>query len=70
MAVRKLSQCGLRNGKKVQKLIDSGIAWFEHEELVAVAGDGVMVSLGVIWTQKDLDSVERYLDAHPTPDTW
>lgn len=67
---KKTTQCGLKNGKHVQKLINQGLAWFEGEELVAVASDKVKVSLGVIWTQKDLDTVEKYLDAHPTPDTW
>lgn len=70
MAEMKRSQCGLRNGKKVQDLIDQGIAWFEEDELVAVAGDKTKISLGVVWTQKDLDRVEAYLNERPTPDMW
>ena len=54
-------------GKRLQALIDTGIACLEGTDYVALASDGTKVSLGDCSTCND---IEDYLASNPTPDTW
>lgn len=44
-----------------------GIVWMEDGKYVGRASDGVVVDLGYAGYREE---VERYLNDHPTPDTW
>lgn len=51
-------------------LMQSGIVWIEASEYHGRAADGVQVSFGTAFDQKDAYGVEQYLTEHATPDTW
>ena len=58
-----------RIGARLQVLIDQGKAYLDGNEAVGIAADGVEVSLGDVCGSNS-QQVERYLESHPSPDTW
>ena len=62
----------------LERLMAKGYVWKEgeptHGEYAGLAADGVVVTFGMYDTEcRQFDSthmVEKYLTAHPTPETW
>ena len=42
----------------------------QNREVLGLADDGVTVTLGTVWTRRDLKNTLTYLVAHPTPQSW
>lgn len=57
-------------GDRAMALLEAGIASIEGIELNAKASDGVEITFGCIFDKADAVKLERYLEDHPTPDTW
>ena len=59
-------------GPLLQALLDSGIAYLsEYGNYLAVASDGIEIVLsGPLYEDSDADHAERYLNDHPTEETW
>jgi hypothetical protein len=51
----------------LEQLIKLGKIWVEGREYVGLAEDGTIVSVGNVGQE---EQAEKYLAAHPTPDTW
>jgi hypothetical protein len=54
-------------GPRLAALMKSGKVFKDRGEYVGVADDGTEVSIGNVGEEA---KVEKYLEAHPTPDTW
>lgn len=54
----------------LKSLLDSGVAWLEHTEVVGKASDGVEVSLGSILDRRDRLNLASYLKSNPSPESW
>lgn len=51
----------------IDKLIVAGLAWYEGTMLMGRASDGAVVCLGSVGNEA---VTKRYLEEHPTPETW